>query len=726
MNWKRVALALGATAIAGVGVYAGSGLLNPSNNSGNGNEPIQLAEPSELVTEAISTDCGLTNANDDTTAKSGVVSASVTRARVTASQDVDEGMDVAAAIEAGDCRFRLDGIWTEDLPLALDTSFEVDGFSSMSGGSLDPSLLHSTFVTPRVLMIEAEEDASLLTIRDATDPQNVVTARQEDETPLSDVFTANGTRKTYLLNKNLSSDVVNTSSMRRIDVDVTRTGRVRLRIEGTNYYRPTTDAFGDKETASTNAWMIERNLDNLDASLKGYDAYSQDLFQLNTNSKGRVFEAADPDKYTVTEKRTVPLGFKLVSEGAQGSVMSSELIRTEREYQRTVTVSLGMNVGFEGESAAGGIGANYTDSKTEGMREANARSITNGYGRHKIYALVLDQPFARLSDEFVDAIEDARRYGRYDELIERFGTHYPYAVTYGSAAKMYAEFEESQLNEWQSKSEDINGNAGLAIGGFGASISAGRFEENREADSLLESTEYKDFLAVGGTGSWNQDGFGSGTPYPILADIRPLYQLLNPLNFPGEPEIYTKVREELRVATAEYLAQFGQDLSDKRPRVEMTYEIKPLRIYCRNGANGLPKGLETNPQHLIDGSVRLELGNGTQIFGTKNSGTRTWSDMKINCWYGEPRSKSLDLQPIRLTGTYEEISQATLNWHVNLKTERVTLIRNNRAYANKTSWGFSVPPIFKVGGTQDVTKVIRKRSANLPELHLIAEVKRVR
>ncbi|MEO0590926.1 MAG: MAC/perforin domain-containing protein, partial [Pseudomonadota bacterium] len=485
------------------------------------------------MTEAIRTDCGLTNASDDTTAKSGVVSASVTRARVTASQDVDEDMDIAAAIEAGDCRFRLDGIWTEDLPLALDTSIEIDGFSSMSGGSLDPSLLHGTFVTPRTLMIEAEDDASLLTIRDATDPQNVVTAREEDETPLADVFTAGGTRKSYLLNKSLSSETAGTSSPQRIGVDVTRTGRVRIRIEGTNYYRPTTDAFDDKESKSTNAWMIERNLDNLDASLKGYDAYEQDLFQLNKNSKGRVFEAADPEQYTITEKRTVPLGFKLVPEGAQGSVRSSKLIRTEREYQRTVAISLGAKVGFESEAASAAVGADYTESKTEGMRKANARSVMNGYSRHKIYALVLDQPFVRLSDEFVDAIDDARRYGRYDELIERFGTHYPYAVTYGSAAKMHAEFEESQLNEWQSKAQDINGNAAAAIGGFGVSISAGRFEENRDEKSLLNSTQYEEFQAVGGTGSWNQDGFGSGTPYPILADIRPLYQLLSPLNFPG-------------------------------------------------------------------------------------------------------------------------------------------------------------------------------------------------
>lgn len=714
MNWKRIGLALGATAITGAAVYAGNEYLTGGGNESG--EPVTLAEQSELVAEAISTDCGLANASGDTTAKAGVVSASVTRARVTASQNVDASDDVAAAIEAGDCRYRLDGVWIQDVPLALDQTVVIDGFESGSGATLDQSLLHGTFVTPRMYLIEASEDGARLTLTDAADPGAELIARVRDDTPFAEVFKPGGERKSY---------EIENSPDRAIEVDVTRTGRVRLRIDGTNFYRPQADALGERDVASSDAWMIERNLDNVDASLKGYDAYAQDLFRLNQNPKARVFQAADPNAYTVTEKRTVPLGLKLVPEGAQGSVTNSNLIRTEREYQRTVTNSIGAKVGFEGEDSAGGIGADYTESNTTGMREGAAHSIAAGFARHKIYALVLDKPFVRLSDEFVDAVEDARRYDRYDELIERFGTHYPYAVTYGSAAKMTAEFTENTVASWEQASQDVNTNAGLAIGGFGASISAGRFEENREQNEQLQRAESTNFEAVGGTGSFSQEGMASGTPYPILADLRPLHELLSPLNFPGEPEVYTEVRSKLREAIASYLAQYGQELTDVRPEIERHYTVTPTLIRCERDMNGaLPSD---NGKVTLKGSIVL-----THAGGKSPTGSSTirhalpWSgrEFVLNCKSGLQYS-NFPVRSLTIKGKRSELGGTRFSWVGDVDGTRHVIFAGTDDYATGGIGNFSLPIDLAVGKTWDHKAYVVNKS-NYPKIAVVAQVRRVR
>ena len=54
------------------------------------------------------------------------------------------------------------------------------------------------------------------------------------------------------------------------------------------------------------------------------------------------------------------------------------------------------------------------------------------------------------------------------------------------------------------------------------------------------------FIAVGGNGSWDSGGYSRGDRVaPILLDLRPLDELLNPINFPDQPDIYTRVRAEL-------------------------------------------------------------------------------------------------------------------------------------------------------------------------------------
>ena len=81
------------------------------------------------------------------------------------------------------------------------------------------------------------------------------------------------------------------------------------------------------------------------------------------------------------------------------------------------------------------------------------------------------------------------------------------------------------------------------------------------------------FVAVGGNGSWDQNGYGTGsTPYPILLDLRPIDELLNPMNFPGEPQVYETVRQNLRRAILSHLRRAApRELN----RLASLPEVKP-------------------------------------------------------------------------------------------------------------------------------------------------------
>ena len=185
-----------------------------------------------------------------------------------------------------------------------------------------------------------------------------------------------------------------------------------------------------------------------------------------------------------------------------------------------------------------------------------------GMMRYKKYALVLDMPYMQLSDRFIDAIDDARRTGDYWKLIERYGTHYPYAMTYGAAGRLSQNITAEGYAKAQSESTGNHSTRETVADVY--QTSTYRTSKSQHGTSVSERNEYgeKVFDAVGGNGSWNENGFAAGeTSYPILADLRPLHELLSPLYFPDEPEIYETARFALAEAIDDYLWA-NRELSD--------------------------------------------------------------------------------------------------------------------------------------------------------------------
>ncbi len=484
--------------------------------------------------------------------------------RTFASFSLDELETKSTANMAGLCWFRLDGVWRETGTVALDRSQD----NNEIWGSDAPELIalaNGTYTTPGFLSIRPSQDPDEeLEVTAGLNHDQHIIFESDDGIPLKDVLKRGGVRKTYYATDDFSFG-------NEIIVDVSRSGRVRLTLGSRTFIRPKagiSKATMSSQIAANDAFLISYNLENLSASRKGYDVVKQDPFYLLQNPKYEIFAEVAPQNYVISEKRTVPLGFTLIQEASQGTVFSKSLVSSENEVQTTIGHTLGAKAKVTVPAGAVPVtvkaGFDASLSIMNSMRESETVSQAIAYSRAKQYALVVDHPYVTLSDDFIDAVEDARRYNKYDDLVRKFGTHYPYAVTYGATAKMTQSFSQASYTRVAEIDGSFRVEAGAKTFGQKGSAYYGINAGKRTGTSGSVGEEGATFVAVGGNGSWNENGYSAGsTPYPVLLDLRPIDELLNPMNFPGEPEVYEGVRHNLKIAVANYIRKNTRDLSNE-------------------------------------------------------------------------------------------------------------------------------------------------------------------
>ncbi|MEP4189588.1 MAG: MAC/perforin domain-containing protein [Sneathiella sp.] len=509
------------------------------------------------------------------------------------------------------CWHRLDGVWRETGDITLDRTHDNPDL----WGSDAPEVVtvaNGNYSTVNFLYI-AEDDASDERIRISNGLQDIefVEFRSQDGIPLKDVLKRGGMRKTYQSVRDFP--IGNT-----LVIDVSRSGRIRLKLGKTTFIRPkpgVSKATMSNQIAANDAFLVGYNLENLTASRRGYDIINQDPFYLLQNPKYEVFAKVDPRQYVITEKRTVPIGFSLIQEVTQGTIYRKSAMSSEKQVQNTYAHTFGGSVSgtYEKKIPAGkqvlkktkveaSAGFRHSQSAMNSMRESKSVAQAIGFSRDKQYALVVDHPYVTLSDDFIDAVEDARRYGNFRSIVEKFGTHYAYAVTYGAAAKMAQAFTEETYTRIVQQETETGVEASVAaekkLGkttfAAGASAHYSKKAGKTTGASGTIGNEGATFVAVGGNGSWNESGYSAGqTPYPILLDLRPLYELLNPMNFPGEPETYGSVRDALYQTVEDYIEEQGgtPDTTSLIPVFEPepdepleTWAVYVTRVYC-TGAN---------------------------------------------------------------------------------------------------------------------------------------------
>jgi hypothetical protein len=505
-----------------------------------------------------------------------------------------QGFSLEEAAAANDERFadacwsRIDGVWREQMRVTFDMSADPRGWTAENPALA--ALAHGNYTTPDYIIVPNGPDLDRQFQLQNVHGENQL-FKSNDGISIAEALRDPSKPKTYI-------GVLIDGSERRLILSLTHSGLARMTLDGRDYYRPRTESTRAARAAqadSKDPFVVGYNPKNLRASRQGYDLVTQnpDQFMLN-GGKLDIFEKPRSADYEISEQLTVPLGLTLIEEGLQGFVHYSTLVSSEAEAQTAVSSSFGVNVEVRQAAPGAGVGGaiGYSEAKSEmnAMKASHSVSAINAYQRFKKYALVRDMPFSRLSREFVDALMDAKRDGDYGRIIANFGTHYPYAVTYGAAGRLATYVTEDGLTENYGSFAKKDGSASMSVGPGTVSGNISQSMSNRHGVSSTTSLGKTTFVAVGGNGSWNENGFVAGdAPYPILMDLRPIDELLNPINFPDNPEMFLAARDELAKAIIGYMGPKAAEVSNEsllasfEPKELWAITAKNIACYNRGG-----------------------------------------------------------------------------------------------------------------------------------------------
>ncbi|MEO0690545.1 MAG: MAC/perforin domain-containing protein [Pseudomonadota bacterium] len=648
--------------------------------------------------------------------------------------------DEQSDVDLGDaCWRRLDGVWVENRDPAFDTS-KNDGSAWDVQGQALAGLLHGNYTTPETLFIAPSENSEdELWVMSGTGEVRFTRFASSDGASIESLIGQTGVTKRYEADGGSSLGG-------ELTVDYTAGNEMRIRLGNRQFVRP--DRPADNDLSMDDVFVIQYQTDNFAANLKGYDVLTQDPFQLMNNTKGEVFSRRDRDEYRIQEKYAVPFGFTLRNELLQGNVYRRTFNSSEREIQESSKTAFGENATISysgavnsmmaaipgaGQMSDTGLSVGRQSSRETMSAMRNSQSVAQlvGYSRAKSYAIIVDHSDAKLSGDFLTAVEDARIAGDYRALVNRFGTHYAYAVTYGASAKMTQDISEEAFSTVLSETEGDRTEAelrihGSSVGGFNESMRGGL---NGTSGSI--GNEGGRFVAVGGNGSWDSGGYSRGDRVaPILLDLRPLDELLNPINFPNQPEVYTRVRAELAQSINAYLASQSGPLSNERliskvaftpkPPPEPEAEIEEWHVYVRQISC---KKVGVGTTKAVSGDVRI-----TGI-GYRNAFARE-KDLRVSCERDNPGRKKYDY-PISdntpglmiLRGTREQIRGYQLKFDLAWNYEGVVTGKNRSSQKSLTN-----TPLQKGGlavGKSDTTTWVISPNKR-PEVRVYLRVKRIK
>ena len=636
--------------------------------------------------------------------------ASTPRDRVTnrqfapvASEETDDRVDNGAA-----CWTRLDGVWAENTGPVFDTS-KNDGSGWGTSDNLLSRLLHGNYTTPETLFIVPGDDPEQeLYVMSGVSDVRFTRFVAQDEVDVASLIGEVGARKTYIAETRTPLGV-------ELVLDYTAGGTLRIRLDRRQFQRP--PALTPNSLSMDDVFAIQFQTDNFAANLKGYNVLEQDPFLLMDNPNAEIFARRANNEYSIQEKFAVPFGFVLRNELSQGNLYRQQVLSSGREMQNSTTTSFGANANLSvsgavnsalafipgtGQVADTGASVGYsaTRSTMQQMLENQSVGQVVGYSRAKNYAIIVDPANTKLSADFLTAVGDAQNEGGYDTLIERFGTHYAYAVTYGASAKMWRDVRAEDFAEvrGETNGDKTQGEArylGSSGSGFQESLNSGL---SGSSGSMSDERGY--FYAVGGNGSYDSSSFARGDRLaPILLDLRPIDELLNFINVTEKTDFYTRVRAELALAVNRYLASRQRFLSSDRPIERITMKTPPPEpepevdkgppieewlVYVRH-INCRKVGIGTT--NRVSGTIRI-----SSVGGARN-GFAQGKELAVDCekggngkreTYGYNRRENEPGLMI-LRGTREELKRYDLKFDFNWRYGGVTNGKNRNSSRTLTS-----------------------------------------
>jgi hypothetical protein len=261
-------------------------------------------------------------------------------------------------------------------------------------------------------------------------------------------------------------------------------------------------------------------------------------------------------------------------------------------------------------------------SKTEQMYKDNLTYVQSDFFKTG-YVLVLDKLNVTLDARLNDSLSQLKRLHvqkqltkeDFQEFFRLFGTHYPYATTYGARGRYTNTLTRSEVTSATENGIDLSvgASAGLSFGEeFGASVGV---DYNNSSDHLrrlsrIQSTDRSQFSCVGGDEC--HKGQASGTALvPVLLDLRPISELLGPPFFTDAASL--SLRTEMTAAIQSYGFQAGDQQTQPHTtylKVEPPKDSNQLGVTCRSeslppGARGpnRPPGDRSRVAFLMDSAA---------------------------------------------------------------------------------------------------------------------------
>ena len=260
------------------------------------------------------------------------------------------------------------------------------------------------------------------------------------------------------------------------------------------------------------------------------------------------------------------------------------------EYKYAWSMSLGVNLGFGLDGIAGAFSANASYGQRSANREAREviTSITRTAAVN--YAMVADRSRIELSPDFrarVLRLRDAYLVDQMSDdsvgrLISLFGTHYPYAVTYGGMAFLETDYSELVVGHMRGRTRSFEEQASLSFsdasqsnscgcsgGGSGDSASFGidlsATDDEELAREVRDSVDSHIFGTYGGSVTRGEGwSLSPGQEVPLFLDLRPLHELLSPIFF-DDPIVWEVLAPALKQQTRAHLRQVAGDHHDAKP-----------------------------------------------------------------------------------------------------------------------------------------------------------------
>lgn len=310
----------------------------------------------------------------------------------------------------------------------------------------------------------------------------------------------------------------------------------------------------------------------LDFNFRGYNAARINPFNYQLSSGTGKFVFAMPaddsyDYYYTTADKIVPYGLFFANDRESISRAHSTTVASEKDHQSSWSLNLGMSLGVAGMALSESGAFQHATEKMRSTKMLHTSSIA-----HEVnYALVLDRARMKLDADFRAAILKMRdellmmggtniagvmpTTPNYTHFIETYGTHYPYAVTYGGMAYQNITLTEDMVTSSVSNGANFSRQASATLEGVTLGTDVGGGFSQADSNSNLNEDEVKVAYTIGGDISFGEGGAGwnlpNGDEVPVLLDLRMITELLSPLYF-DDPFIWTELRTGLQQALIAY------------------------------------------------------------------------------------------------------------------------------------------------------------------------------